>query len=186
MPQSDATYGAMRARWPLIILLVGSVAAASLALGLLVVGPMIQRRMETPPPVLAISGTTAVPPSQPAVTPADVEIKERIVRRPVLRPAPPKPDALNVELGPAPAPGDTAAGLADTPAQSSATRPSIKATVTDAAGAAAGTDNLATGTPDPSTRERHRLPRHLEDAAPPDAGSGAGPASGETDLRPRT
>src|SRR5205823_3095534 len=81
MPQSDATYGAMRARWPLIILVVGSVAAASLALGLLVVGPMIQRRMETPPPVLATSGTTALPPSQRAVTPADVQIKERIVRR---------------------------------------------------------------------------------------------------------
>src|SRR5262249_27476880 len=155
MPQSDATYGAMRARWPLIILVVGSVAAASLALGLLVVGPMIQRRMETPPPVLAISGTTAVPPSQPAVTPADVEIKARIVRRPAPRPAPPKPDALNVELGPAAAPGDTAAELTDTRAQSAATRPSIKASVTDAAGGASGTAGDLTGALDGSTRERH-------------------------------
>src|SRR5690349_16806788 len=138
MPQSDATYGAMRARWPLIILVVGTVAAASLALGLLVVGPMIQRRMETPPPVLATSGTTALPPSQPAVSAADVQIKERIVRRPAPRPAPPKPDELNVELGPAPAPGDTAAGLADSDTRSPGARPSIKTTVTDASGGAAG------------------------------------------------
>src|SRR4051794_21817520 len=173
MPHSDATYGAPRARWPLVILVVGSVAAASLALGLLVVGPIIQRHMETPPPVLATSGTTALPPTERAVSSADVEIRERVVRRPLPRPAPPKPDELNIPLGPAPASSDTAAGSTDANAQASAARPSIKTTVRDAAGSASGLPGDAASAADLGTRERHRLPRHPDDATVPDVNTAA-------------
>src|SRR5690348_1582930 len=99
MPNTHAMNGARRARWPVVVLVLGSVAAASLALGLLVVGPMIQRHMETPPPVLSVSGTSAVTPAQPSVSAADVEIKERVVRRPAPRPISPPPDELNLPLG---------------------------------------------------------------------------------------
>src|SRR5437868_3617689 len=95
MPYSHTADGSRKARWIVPVLVVGSVSAVSLAVGLGVVGPMIQRRMETPPPALSTSGTTSAIPSHFSSPPADVEIKERVPPRPAPKPAPAPPtDAL--------------------------------------------------------------------------------------------
>jgi cell division protein FtsN len=186
MPYSPAVNSTRRARWPIVVLVVGAVASASLALGLMVVGPMIQRHMETPPPVLAISGTSAVTPARPAVSAADVEIKERIVRRPAPRPVLPRPDELNVDLGSTPVSTDTTAALAEGRSSSARPKPSIKATVTDAAGDLTGQPADPATATDQGTRESHRLPRRPEAAASPDEGARAGQADASGQPRPRS
>jgi cell division septation protein DedD len=184
MSSSYPPNGKQKSHWPVVILVVGCVAATSLALGLLVVGPMIQRRMESPPPVLSVSGTTTVAPSHAAVSSADVDIKERVVRRPPPRPAPPPSDSLNFQLGTPPASGDAATGLSDAGSPVRA-KPGIKATVTDAEGDGAGpAGDPASATP--GTRESRRNPRRSQDTlSPATDGAAASPAAG-SDLRPRS
>src|SRR5712692_7139208 len=131
MPQSYTPDRARKPGWIMPVVVVASVSAVSLALGLGVVGPMIQRRMETPPPALSTSGTTSAIPARLSAPPADVEIKERVIRRPTPKPAPPAgtdslADASQTLQEAAPsAPGDTAASAA--PA-----KPALHTSVTDA------------------------------------------------------
>jgi cell division protein FtsN len=180
MPHSHTADAARRSRWLIVVLVVGSVAAASLALGLLVVGPMLQHRMETPPPVLSASGTTAVASPRLSTAAADVEIKERIIPRPVPKPALPKSDELNIDLGQAPAAGDATSGLAGVAPAPPRSKPSIKATVTDAPGDPNG------AVPDPGTATvpnasaSRRGAAHSEDANQDSATRAlAGGATGE-------
>jgi cell division septation protein DedD len=160
------------------------VAATSLALGLLVVGPMIQRKMESPPPVLAVSGTTTVPPSRAAVSSADVDIKERVVRRPPPRPIPPADDSLSFHLGTPPASGDAASGLSDA-GSAARVKPGIKATVTDAEGEGAGPAVGPTST-SPGPRESRRSSRRNEDSLSPAGDGVAASSTAGSDLRPRS
>ena len=132
MPHSPTVDGSPKSGWLMVALVVGSVSAASLALGLGVVGPMIQRRTETPPPALSTSGTSTPTPSRLPAPSADVVIKERVVRRPVPKPVPPAatdPLADSSQTLPG---GGAPAESTDTPASGASGRPSIHATVTDA------------------------------------------------------
>jgi cell division protein FtsN len=76
-----------RAAWPTALMVVAVVAAASVALGLTVVGPMIQRNREAPPPTLVVSSPAPAPPVETARAEAEVQIKERVIPRP--KPKPP-------------------------------------------------------------------------------------------------
>src|SRR5262249_27636324 len=79
LTQTTATRGSRKSIWLTAILIVLSVSAVSLALGLLVVGPMIQQRMETPSPTLAASAPVPAAPAVPVAAAAEVQIKERIL-----------------------------------------------------------------------------------------------------------
>jgi cell division protein FtsN len=137
MPHPDAIRGTEKPRWPVVVFVIGSVSAVSVALGLTVVGPMIQRQRETPPPALA---SPAAPPTAQASAPApsaEVEITERVIQ-----PPPPKPT-------PAPTPAFPSAsegGMEQSPPDSTAVppvsenaprgesraKPTIDAVITDA------------------------------------------------------
>jgi len=133
-----------------VVLVIASVAAASLALGLTVVGPMIQRRMETPPTELAVASPAPAAMVQAAAPPAEVHIKERVIPRPKPKPI---PADLTIPLGaPDPLLTDPSGGtttLGNTPTRAGKAR--IRTTITDAdstapAGASAGSRS-ETGTP---------------------------------------
>jgi cell division protein FtsN len=133
MSHPSAIGGSPKRQWPVILLIVVLVSAASLALGLMVVGPIIQRRMETPSPALA--ATTVAPQVQtPVAAPsAEVEIKEKI--KP---PPPPRPDPL---LQPNQMPGPDSSqsqdgqfftGTGDSRRKRTSDAPSISASISDA------------------------------------------------------
>lgn len=145
---------ATKPRWPLVVLVVGAVSAASIALGLVVVGPMIQQRMETPSPTLAAAAAPPAPGGGLPVPSAQVEIKEHIRRPP---PPPPVHTALEqpaagVPGAPAQDPTRPAAGASTETEESTApaatgARPSISATIAaagDDAGRAGARDGAAT------------------------------------------
>src|ERR687888_405676 len=106
MRSTNSTQRASMTGWPTAVLVVTSVAAASVALGLTVVGPMIQRRMETPPPMLSANAAVPAAVASPAGPQAEVQIKERIIPRPRPKPAP-----IELALPPGESPSDVAAAL---------------------------------------------------------------------------
>lgn len=143
MPQSQSTEGIGKTRWVVPALVIVSVSAISLAVGLGVIGPMIQRRVETPPPALSVSGTTSALPSRFTAPPADVEIKERVPPPPKPKPVEPvSTDGLADPAGASPADAATRDSETTGPADSTAEKPSIQTTVTDA-GADANADGSA-------------------------------------------
>src|SRR5947209_9080874 len=87
MSYSKAPHSSTRPRWPVALLVITGVSAVSVALGLTVVGPMIQRSRETPPPALRAAAPPAVAAAPPAEPAAEVEIKERVIPHPKPRPA---------------------------------------------------------------------------------------------------
>src|SRR5436190_12318069 len=89
MSHPSAIGGSSKPQWPVILLIVVLVSAASLVLGLMVVGPIIQRRMETPSPALATNAVASQVQTPASAPSAEVEIKEKI--KP---PPPPRPDPL--------------------------------------------------------------------------------------------
>jgi cell division septation protein DedD len=174
MPHSTSADGTRKSRWIMGAAVVAAVSAVSLALGLGVVGPMIQHRMETPPVALSTSGTTSAIPSHFATPPANVEIKERVVHRPVPKPAAPdgtdsldaSSQTLTLDATPAD-PGDKAASV--TPP-----KPTIHASVSDA-----GLDTNPDGSPaDPSAAAagRTKHPDNHSDSSDTGAPDGTGGA----------
>jgi cell division protein FtsN len=136
MSQPTAIDSSRKPQWPVILIIVALVSAASLALGLMVVGPIIQRRMETPSPSLAVN-VQAPPVQAPSAAPtAEVEIKEKI--KPPPPPPPPQPDP-SLQPGPVPA-TDLSQSQETQPFMDSggsrrrrnSSAPSIRATVSDA------------------------------------------------------
>jgi cell division septation protein DedD len=119
--------------WPAVVLVVASVSAASVALGLTVVGPMLQRQRETPAPVLALNAAAPVTPAETQAPLAEVQIKERVIPRPKPKPAPAE---ITLPLG-APVQGTSDLAAAATPPRASSrsvTKPTIHAAISDADG----------------------------------------------------
>jgi septal ring-binding cell division protein DamX len=133
MSHPSAIGGSPKRQWPVILLIVVLVSAVSLALGLMVVGPIIQRRMETPSPALA-ANTVAPRVQAPVAAPsAEVEIKEKI--KP---PPPPPPDPLS-QPNQMPGPdlsqrqdGQFFTGTGDSRRKRTSDAPSISASISDA------------------------------------------------------
>lgn len=123
MGQTKVTERNARPAWPTALLVVALVAAASVALGLTVVGPMIQRSRETPPPTLALNTPAPEPSIEAPRAEAEVQIKERVIPRP--KPKPPAELVVPLTLA-----GQDAAlpGTADSAPGDVATRPANRAT----------------------------------------------------------
>jgi cell division protein FtsN len=119
----------VRSPWPTALLVIATVAAASVALGLTVVGPMLQRRLETPPPALALNTPAPTAPVETARAEADVQIKERVIPRPKPKPPPELNMPLTVPAQTVDEPGTTAGTTVE--ASRTSPRPSIRATISD-------------------------------------------------------
>jgi cell division protein FtsN len=129
MGQAKAFERGTRSPWTTALLVVTAVAAASVALGLTVVGPMLQRKWERPAPALALNSPAPAPPVETPRAEAEVQIKERVIPRPKPKPPAELMIPLTVPTLDEHPPGS---GSQDTTqADGTSAHPSINATLSD-------------------------------------------------------